>query len=85
MNIKLHIQRLVLHGVELTPIEQRRLKLSIESEMVRLIDQAGFEDAMVRAHDVTALHGPAMDLPSPQDASRLGRQIARSVHGGLIQ
>jgi len=80
MNIRLHIEQLVLRGVELTPTQRRQLQASLETELTRLLAQGGLAPAM--------LHGAMMPDPArrnfhntgSRDAALLGTQIAQSVY-----
>ena len=81
MNINVHIERLVLDGVFLSPDDRPVLQATIESELTRLIEQQGWQAPSGSTH-VYRVTGDPMQLGGTVDAASLGQQIARSVHGG---
>ena len=81
MNINVHIERLVLDGVSLSPDDRPVLQATIESELSRLILQQGWP-APSRSTQVYRVAGNSVQIGQTIDAASLGQQIARSVHGG---
>jgi hypothetical protein len=83
VNIHLHVERLILDGVNMNPYQYRLLAASLERELVRFLTRHGIGSGVrgggafetIRTNSATALE--------TSEPSRLGRQIARSLHGGL--
>ncbi len=83
MNINIHIEELLLDGIDATPRQLAAMKSSFEARLTQLL---AWEGIGVRQEEGGALRtiqtepmGPVQD----NDPSRLGERIARSVHGGL--
>jgi hypothetical protein len=73
MTVRLHIDRLIVDGVALTPAEARALRGGVESHL-----EALFGESRMRAtasHAVDALAAPDMKWDR-----RAGSGIARSLH-----
>ena len=81
MNINLHIERLVLDGIALSPEQRPHLQATIESELSRLIDEQGWP-APSSSTQVYRVAANSVHIGQTIDAASLGQQIARSVHGG---
>lgn len=81
--IRLHIERLVVDGLPLTPAQAARMQAALERELARLL--AHGDPAAWRAGAVHAI-AAAPVTPVTWDASRphqLGRALARSVFASL--
>lgn len=81
MNIELHIERLVLEGIDLTPGRADTLRRTLHTELVRLLQEQGLPTGIKMA--VPRLQAPAINVPHAVAPAELGRRVARSVHGGL--
>jgi len=81
-NIHLHIEQLVLRGVELTPTQRRQLQASIEATLTNQLTQGGLAPELLRGGSpVVSVKG--IQWNSGQGAAQLGQKIARSVYGGI--
>lgn len=81
MNVKLHIERLVIDGALLAPGGGRRLQAAVEAELTRLLTDEGVSRAFHSGVATPELRvGPAKASPNP---TQFGIEIARAVHGGL--
>ena len=84
MNINLHIERLILDGVNIAPGQRHLLQASVETELARLLADGGLSPSLYGgrrpAVDV-ATNG--IQLASGNDPVQLGQQIAQSVYGGI--
>lgn len=81
-NIHLHIDQLVLRGLDLAPGERHRLQASVEAEMTRLLAQGGLAPELLRSASPT-VSAQSVQYSSGQDTAQLGQKIARSVYGGI--
>jgi hypothetical protein len=81
MNIELHIERLVLHGI--APGERYRVGAAVERELARLIEERGVPDQLTRGGDVARLDGGSFAIEPGMAADALGAAIARAVYGGM--
>jgi len=83
MNITLHIERLVLEGLSLSPGDDPLLKAAVEAELAHLLGNRGLGDA-ARSSGATYRVRPA-DIQSPNNgsAAQLGKHIAAAVYEGI--
>lgn len=83
MNIKLHIERLVLDGL---PVEQRHgaeLQAAVETELTRLLTDDGLSSSLKPGAAIARVKAAAIQIRSGDKITGLGQQIARSVYGGI--
>ncbi len=86
MNIKLHIERLVLDGVALAPGQRHVLQASIEAELTRLLSEGGIAPQLHQGLTVPKLAVTGIELAAASGATnptQLGQKIAASVYGGI--
>jgi hypothetical protein len=83
MNIRLHIERLVLDGLPVTPAQGPRVKAAIEAELGRLLSEGGVSHELVSGGTVPSVSAPAMRAPRGTSPAQLGTQIAQSVFAGV--
>ena len=82
MNINLHIERLILDGVELDAGQRRLLHRSVEVELERLLTQGGVAKELAGGGAVPQVSANGIRLAA-NDPARMGREIAQSVYGGF--
>lgn len=80
MNVNLHIERLILDGITLSPRERTLLGASLEAELTRLITVGGLSPAFPTEGAVPSV--PAGGVQMNHNPVRLGQQIAQAVYGG---
>ncbi len=80
MNVRMHIDRVVLDGIDVAAADRARLKAAIASELTRLVAERG----------IASMHGAVPSIRAPQiqvspDAkpAQLGNAIAGSVMDGM--
>lgn len=83
MNINLHIDRLVLDGLELAPEHRSLLQAAVESELSRLLTERGLSSSLARGIAVPRMSARDMQITGVSSPTELGRQIAQSVYGGI--
>ncbi|WP_167759775.1 hypothetical protein [Massilia horti] len=83
MNIELHMERLVLDGVDLPPWERRQLQAAVEAELSSLLGDGKLVSGLAVRARLQQLAGQAIELAPGCDPARLGRQIAQSVFGSI--
>ncbi|HXI26416.1 MAG TPA: hypothetical protein VNG71_21360 [Pyrinomonadaceae bacterium] len=83
MNIDLHIERLVLDGVDTAPGQRHLLRAAVETELTRLLLEGGLAQRLSGAGALPGVVSPAIQLNADNDAAQLGQQIAGAVYGGL--
>lgn len=83
MNINVHIDRLILDGIDV-PREQRPLlQMAVETELARLLAADGLAPGLLTGGAVPYTPAEDIRLAREGDPSRLGEQIARAVYGGF--
>jgi hypothetical protein len=83
MNVNLHIERLVLEGIDLDPAERPVLQAALEAELGRLLTEGGVGTGLASGGAVPSVRAGGFEMSGERNASQLGRQIAGSVYGGL--
>ncbi len=79
-SIRLHIDRLVLEGVN--PRDRRRIAAAVESEIARLIAAGGVPPALAGGGNAEKLNGGSVTVNSGSTLEKQGAEIARRVVGG---
>lgn len=82
MNIKLHIDRLVLDGLDFSPDQQQVLQTSVVNELTRLLREGGVAPHLAGSIALARLSAGDIRVTDNRPA-QLGRQIAQSVYGGV--
>ena len=78
--VSLSIERIVLDGPALSPLQTRHLHASIERELARLL---GGERTVSRSGATDRLRAPPLRGDPQADPVRLGVAIARSLHAAI--
>lgn len=82
MNVNLHIDRLVLDGIDVAPAQRPILQAALEAELGRLIAERGV-GALASGGAVPSLRADGFQMSGDGNPVQLGQQIARSVYGGI--
>jgi hypothetical protein len=82
MNIHIHIEHIVLDGIQLDAQERDELRLSMQSELSKLIANGTSDFSPARSMHV-ARRATSDVQCHDRSAEELGRQIAHAVYGGL--
>ena len=80
MNVNLHIESIVLEGIDVSRREQPLLQEAIQSELSRLLATQGFSPGTLAQAHLTA---NPIQLSEQNQPAQLGQQIATSVYQGL--
>ncbi len=83
MNIKLHIERLVLDGISLAPDALPLLQTAVETELTRLLTVGGLSEALQAGGPLYNVRTPGIQLATGGSPDHLGGQIAGAVYGGI--
>lgn len=87
MNVRFHIERLILHGLPLEEGQGPAVQAAVETELARLLAEHGLPASVrqggaleaVRATDI-ALPAQAPRSAAPAAADAIGNRIAHAVH-----
>ena len=82
MNIELHIERLVLEGIDTPPGRAEQLREGVSAELTRLLRDGGFADTVLHGGAVARVRAPSARL-SASGPDQLGRQLADAIYGGI--
>jgi hypothetical protein len=83
MNINLHIERLVLDGVNIEPQQRPLLQQALQTELTRLLATGGLPQEFASGLAVPRISAPSIPLAANSNPALLGQQIARSAYGGI--
>lgn len=82
MNINLHIERLVLDGVNIAPGERHLLQANVTTGLTQMLYNGGLAGNLVEAAAISRLSTSDIQL-TENKSNKLGQQIAKSVYGGI--
>jgi hypothetical protein len=83
MNIKVHIERLVLDGLAVGRRDGPTIQDAVETELGRLLSDSGLADNLLPGGAMPSVRAPGMQLANDNSPTQLGQQIARAVYGGI--
>lgn len=82
MNVNLHIDSIVLDGLDLAPGDDRLLQQIVSREMTTLFSCEGLGPSHRNAGEFGSISGGTICLGATGTTS-LGQQLAHSIHQGL--
>jgi hypothetical protein len=82
MNIELHIDRLVLDGIDIPRGHGEQLRAGVSAELARLLRDGGLADTVVHGGAVARVRAPSARL-SASGPDQLGRQLAGAIYDGI--
>jgi hypothetical protein len=83
MNVRLHIERLVLEGMDVSPSERPLLQAALETELGRLLATGGVSSDLQGGIAVPSVRAGGIEMQQAGGAERLGQQIAHAVYQGV--
>lgn len=83
MTVRLHIERLVLDGVDVAGEQRYLLQAALQAELARLLGQGALAPEVARGGATARLVAPAIALAGDTSGADAGRQIAGAVYGGI--
>jgi hypothetical protein len=83
MNINLHIERLILDGLQVGRNQEPHVQAAVEAELTRLLSENGLASHFKTGGAVPRLDASAMHLTASSSPIQMGTQIARSVYSGM--
>jgi hypothetical protein len=84
VRIQHQIDRVVLDGLALDRADARRLDAALKVELARLLAGSGAGPLLRTAGASSAVERMSTPPVRVSDAAQLGRDVARSLHGGLL-
>jgi hypothetical protein len=83
MNIRLHIEHLVLEGLPVSRAQGAQVKAAVEAELGRLLSEHGVAHEFRSGIAVPSVNAGGMHVPRDTTPGALGTQIAQSVFSGV--
>lgn len=83
MNFDVHIERLILEGIDLAEQERPALQRAVSAELRRLLELEGLSARGRQPGYISRLPGGGVEMAPGQSTAELGRQIARAVYQGM--
>ncbi|MEL6763682.1 MAG: hypothetical protein AAFO87_08470 [Cyanobacteria bacterium J06607_6] len=83
MNVNLHIEELVLDGINLSPRQRSQLSAALQAELTRLIATEGMSPSLQLGGWRDRLSASNLQLSPDQSPTAMGHHIAQSIYGGL--
>ena len=82
MNINLHIERLVLDGVNIETGDGHLLQSVVENELKRMLTDSGLSSSIAHGTALPRISKSGIQLIG-NNTMQLGRKIAQSVYGRI--
>lgn len=83
MNVNVNIERLILDGIRIGPAEGALVKAAAEGELSRLLRSGSLASSLRIGGSLPSVRAESIQVSAEGHPSRLGKQIARSVYGGI--
>lgn len=83
MNVRLHIDRLVLDGFATGAGDRPRIQRAFEAELARLIAENGLSPDLTVGGALPSLAVPQMSVARDAKPAQIGAAIASALYGGL--
>jgi hypothetical protein len=83
VNIELHIERLILDGLQVAPRDRAHLQAAVEAELTRLLAADGLRSELLAGGAMRSLGGGEIQVTNNMGPLHLGNRIAQAVHGGV--
>jgi hypothetical protein len=83
MNIRLHVERLVVDGFGLQRADGKAVKSAVQNELLRLLSGDGLRHELQQGAALPQMRADALSAGPTLSSRQLGTQIARSVYGGI--
>ena len=85
MKINVHIDRLVVNGMDLPHSQRPLMQVAFERELARLIGRDGLSNEISSDIALPLLHAPAIQIGSRNNPDAFGQQVAQAVYRGIGQ
>lgn len=83
MRLEIHIQRLVLDGIDIPLGQQGALQEEVQAELSRLLAADGLAPRLLSGGALSRVRGGDIQWTGDGDPAHLGGQIAQAVYGGI--
>ena len=83
MNVNLHIERLILEGLDVSAKERRMFTSAIEEELRQLLKAGGIGAGLQGGGSTARITAPSIQLRRDTGTGQLGKQVAGAIYGGI--
>lgn len=83
MNVRIHIDRLVLDGFSLAHGESAPLQAAVEAELSRLLREGGIHPGLASGGALANVQGGSLELKPSIKTAALGGAIAQAAYKGF--
>jgi hypothetical protein len=83
MNIDLHIERLVLDGIDIPHHQRPALQAAVTAELTRLLTEGGLQPGLTVGGATAFARGNELQMATGENPTQMGKQIAQSVYSGI--
>ena len=81
MNVHLHIDRLVIDGIDIA--DQQALTTALQAELARLLTEQGVAAPLENGGAWASLPPATLALTGNPTSAQIGRDIAQAIFGGI--
>ena len=81
MNIHLHIDRLVLSGLDMPANSGGAIRIAVEREIARLLSAGGLASSLAGGTAVPSVRAP--EINATGSPAQVGTAIGRAIYGGI--
>ncbi len=85
MNIRLHIERVVVEGMGLTSVEAASVLTAMEAELSALLAAGGVNPSFQSDTALASISVGAIGVEAGSGADALGRRVAGALYGGIAR
>jgi hypothetical protein len=83
VSLQIHVETLILDGVDLPAGEQPHMQASLEAELGRLLAEGGLAPSLAAGGALASLRTSDLSVAPGAGGAQMGRDIARAVYGGI--
>ena len=83
VNVNLHIDRLILDGLDFDHSQRPLLQAAVEKELGRLLTAGGLSNEIANAGAIPRVAGNAIEVHQQHGPQDTGSRIAASVYGAI--
>jgi hypothetical protein len=83
MNVRLHIDRLVLDGLDVRAGDRPRIAAAVQAELARLVAAGGISPELTGGIALPSVRVPEIAIAPGAKPAQLGAAIAGAVYGGV--
>jgi hypothetical protein len=83
MTLRIHIDQIVLEGLDYSPREIAQLKRTLSRELTQSMSAGGVSQELLNGGAVDSVSAPSVTLPQKPTPTQSGHAIARALHGGI--